>query len=116
MTLNWKKIAFLLVIIGLVSVQAFAQTTTDHQIVGKWEYLSGTWIYFFGDSDVIEFRPNGTAISYEEWEAGNFSISGQQITVVDDYGDTYVFRFSISRNVLTITDEDGDVCRWERWY
>ncbi|MCL2721207.1 MAG: hypothetical protein FWD47_07700 [Treponema sp.] len=115
MTLNFKKIVFLLLIIGFISVQVFAQANTAHQITGKWEHVSGDWIWFFGDSDVIEFRANGTAISYDEEEAGNWSISGQQLTVIDDYGNTWVFRFSIRNNTLTIIDEDGDEGRWRRY-
>ena len=114
MSLKLKKIVFLLVIIGLISIPVFAQVNSGHQIVGKWEWISGDWIYFFGDSDVIEFRANGTAISYDEEEAGNWTISGQQITVVDDYGDRYNFRFTIRNNLLVITDSDGDIGRWKR--
>jgi len=116
MNLKLSRIGFLLVIIGFVSVQVFAQANAGHQIVGKWEHISGDWIWFFGDSEVIEFRENGTAISYDEFEAGNWSISGQQLIVVDDYGDRYVFRFSIRNNILTITDSDDDVGRWERYF
>ena len=115
MSLNLKKIVFLLVIICLISVQVFAQANSRHQIVGKWEHVSGDWIYFFGDSDVIEFRANGTAISYDEEEAGDWTISGQQLVVVDDEGDRYNFRFSIRSNMLTITDSDGDSGVWGRY-
>jgi len=115
MTLNLRKIGLLLVIICFISVQVFAQNNTRHQIVGKWEHVSGDWIWFFGDSDIIEFRANGTAINYDEEEAGDWTISAQQLVVVDDDGDRYVFSFSIRNNILTITDSDGDVGRWERY-
>ncbi|MCL2441032.1 MAG: lipocalin family protein [Treponema sp.] len=115
MTLNLKKIIFLFVIAGFLSFQVSAQSNTEHQIVGKWEHISGDWIWFFGDSEIIEFRSNGTAISYDEFEAGNWSISGQQLTVVDDDGNRFVYRFSINNNILTITDSDDDVGRWERF-
>ncbi|MCL2802135.1 MAG: lipocalin family protein [Treponema sp.] len=115
MTLSFKKISFLLIIVCFISVQVFAQNNSRHQIVGKWEHISGDWIWFFGDSEIIELRANGTAISFDEYEAGNWTISGQQLTVVDDYGERHVFRFTISGNTLTITDEDGDVGRWRKW-
>jgi len=111
-----KKIVLILVILFSISISAgnlYAQASS-HQIVGRWEYQSGFWLYFFGDSEIIEFRANGTAISYDEYLAGTWSISGQQLTIVYDYGRIEEFMFSIRNNLLTITDSDGDVGIWQR--
>jgi hypothetical protein len=107
------KMFMVIVFICVISVHVDAQISSN-QIVGRWEYQSGDWIWFFGHSEVIEFRANGTAISYEEYEAGNWSISGQQLIIVYDDDEREYFRFSIRNNILTITDSDGDVGRWRR--
>jgi len=83
-------------------------------LIGKWEWQSGNWIYFFCDSEIIEFKTDGTVIVHDEEEIGNWTVFGDDRLRVDSdgYGDN--FTFSINNNILTIVDEDGVAGRWRK--
>ena len=83
----------------------------NNPLIGQWEYVSGDWIYFFGESN-INFRSNGTVAGEEG--SGNWRALGDDIIRVNYDGDTESFYFSIRNNILTITDSDGDSGRWRR--
>ena len=109
-----KKIAFTLVIMALVfPVSLFAQSNT---LIGKWEFWDGDMVYFFWESDSIEFKSDDTVHNYEDEESGKYTaIGGERLRVWSDDGDTYDFRYNIKENnMLTITDEDDDTAIFRR--
>jgi len=84
-------------------------------LIGKWEHQSGDWIYFFGESNIVEFKADGKVISHDEENTGDWTISGsEQLRVDPDSGRSRNFTYSINANILTIIDEDGDIGRWQK--
>lgn len=83
----------------------------DDPLIGQWENISGDWIYYFGDSEII-FRANGTVIGEEG--TGTWTVFSGSRLRVDYYGDVEYFTFSVRNNILNITDDDGDSGRWRK--
>lgn len=107
------------ILLGILAVHlVFGMTLYGNEkeaLTGRWTYISGEWIWFFGNSWIIEFKSNGTAISYGEFETGNWSvIDNRQLRVAASYGEIYYFTFEIIGNILIIIDEDEDVGVWRR--
>jgi hypothetical protein len=90
----------------------YAQSNT---LVGKWEFWSGDDIYFFWQSDNIEFRSDGMVYNYDDDESGKYTaIGGERLRVWSD-DVTYDFVYNIKENnMLTITDEDDDTAIFRR--
>jgi len=106
--------AAVVVVAAIVVVLWLFVFSSGSDLVGEWEYSSGTWVYFFGYSDYIEFFSDGRVIEYDYGEAGRWSTSGSQLTIVGDYSGTEVFTYNISGNTLNITDRDGDTIVYRR--
>ena len=109
-----KKIIVVLVIVALTfPLSVYAQSNT---LVGKWEFWSGDMVYFFWESENIEFKSDGTVHNYEDDESGKYTaIGGERLRVTSDDGDTYDFQYNIKENdMLTITDEDRDTAIFRR--
>jgi len=90
-----------------------------HEIVGSWERVSGSWIWFFGLSDNILFLDfgDGNTEVYEsegeEWGIWYIDVTGYLI-IEADYTGEYAFTYNILNGVLTLTDEDGDESTYVR--
>jgi len=90
-----------------------------HEIVGSWEFVSGSWIWYFGLSDYILFLDFGDGNTEvfesegEEWGIWYIDTAGYLI-IEADYTGEYVFSYNILNNVLTLTDEDGDESTYVR--
>jgi len=103
-----KKVIASILIAALVVILAGACSSTD-PLVGNWGFSSGDGTYFFWESDLVEFKADGTTFSSEDGDSGKWSTSGNnQLRVEADYGRVYEFTYQISGDRLTITDEDGD--------
>jgi len=87
----------------------------EDQIVGRWELVSGDWIYFFRDTDVIDFYDDGTVIARYLDTLGEWAISeSNELVVTDRHGDDDFFAVMIDGNRLTITDGDNDSAVYAR--
>jgi len=90
-----------------------------HELVGSWELVSGSWIWYFGLSDNILFLDYGDGNTEvyesegEEWGIWYIDATGYLI-IIADYTGEYVFSFNILNGVLTLTDEDGDESTYVR--
>jgi len=82
--------------------------SASNPLVGRWEYASGSYVYFFGTADVIEFKADGTVVENDYGEEGKWTASDGNLTVVSDWGGTYNFTFTVQGNTLTIVDSDRD--------
>jgi len=101
-----KKMLVVFVVIACLFASA---CSPKHELVGKWEYEAGSWIYFFGDSGIIEFSANGNVKAVDEDETGKWTSAEQgRLKVVDSDDYDFEYRYVIVNNKLTITDEDGD--------
>ena len=109
-----------LFVLGMVAfLLAFSMFMTGcgnrDPLVGRWEHQSGDWIYFFGESSIIEFKADGTVISHDEDESGNWTaFGGERLRIDPDSGRSLNFTYSINNNILTIIDSDGDIGRWRK--
>ena len=104
-----KKLLLLVIIVLVFGSIAGACSKSNNKLIGKWEYLSGEYIFFFGEAQYIEFFSDNTVYEYEYRTGGVWSvIDGTRLRVREDNGDTYIFTFTIAGNKLTITDEDSD--------
>jgi len=93
-----------LITLGLVLISCGG----SNPLVGNWTHQEGTWIYFFGRSN-IEFRSNNNVIG--ESGTGTWSASDNILTVTYG-GSRQQFFYAIESNVLMIIDEDGDTGIW----
>ena len=90
-----------------------------HELVGSWELVSGSWIWYFGLSDNILFLDYGDGNTEvyesegEEWGIWYIDAAGYLVIIADYTGD-YFFTFNILNGVLTLTDEDGDESTYVR--
>jgi hypothetical protein len=94
----------IIIFIGLL----VSACSPSHPIVGRWEYQSGDYVYFFGTSEIIEFKSDGTVIERDHEEEGKWTAVDGTLTVVSDWGGTDVFSYTIAGNTLTIIDRDFD--------
>jgi hypothetical protein len=109
-----RKIMRVLVIIAFVfPLSVYAQSNT---LIGKWEFWSGDAVYFFWESDNIEFKSDETVHNYDDEESGKYTaIGGERLRIWSDDGDTYDFIYDIKENnMLTVTDEDHDTAIFKR--
>jgi len=85
----------------------------DEELIGGWEFSGGDATYFFWTSEFVFFTEDGFVMADEEF--GVWSVSGNQLTVIDDFGDgrTYIFTYEIVGDILSITDSDNDTGRFE---
>jgi len=104
-----KKKVFASILIVALVVMLVGACSSDDPLVGRWEFSSGDGIYFFWESELVEFETDGTVFSSEDGDSGKWSASGNnKLTVEADYGRDYEFTYQLSGDRLTITDEDGD--------
>ena len=111
-----KNKLFVLGMLALLLIFSMFMTgcPSKDPLVGKWEHQSGDWIYFFGNSGIIEFKPDGTVISHDENEIGNWTTFSEDRLRVDYDGERDNFEYLINNNLLTIVDSDGDVGFWKK--
>ena len=125
--------------LGLIAtvLAAFAFTSCskdddDDSIVGKWEYTSTkiegneyskTYDREEGESEIFEFKSDGTCVNTTEYDGdidvvtGKYTTSGNTLSIIDDEdGDEYKIKFSVSGNTLTLYEEgyydlkEGEFC------
>jgi hypothetical protein len=87
--------------------------STGNSLTGGWEYVSGSYIWFFGSDGAIDFYADGRVTS-EYTGNGRYTITGNRIRVTWSSNSVEDFTFGISGNTLTITDSDGDRGTWRR--
>ena len=105
-----NRVALLCMVAVLITLGLVLSSCGGNPLVGNWTHQSGSWIYFFGRSN-IEFRSNNNVIG--ESGTGTWSTSGDTLTV--NYGgNRYVFTYAIEDNVLVIADEDFDIGMWTK--
>ena len=103
-----KQVLVSILLAVLIALFAIA-CSSDDPMVGIWEFSSGDGIYFFWESELVEFSKDGTVFSSEDGDSGKWSTSGNnQLTVEADNGRVYEYTYQLSGDRLTITDEDGD--------
>ena len=86
-------------------------------LVGRWQFTSGDFIYYFNSDADIEFFADGSVIEYSDYRfPGEWIPSGDNEFIVHIGFDLLprVFLYSISGDRLTISDEDGDQAVYTR--
>ena len=110
-----KKIIGVFVIISIIlPITAYAQ---NNALIGRWEFWDGDLVYFFWESENIEFKTDGTVHNYDDEESGRYTlIDGERLRVrSDDDGYRYDFQYEINENnMLTIIDSDKDIAIFRR--
>jgi hypothetical protein len=94
-----------------IKTEVNADTTP---LYGKWEFSSGVPVYYFSDSELIEFFVDGTIMEYSYGEGGNWMVRDDRIIIRGDFGGIHVLTFEISGDRLTMTDRDGDIIVYTR--
>jgi len=95
-------------------------STDAADLYGTWEYDSGSFVYFFGQSKTIMFFENAAGADgvYEadhgEWGSWHIRSSDSKLVVDGELSGVNEFTFNIRRDRLTITDEDGDTIHYNR--
>jgi len=80
----------------------------ENWLIGRWEKLSGDWLFFFWDAEAIDFYDDGTVVERDLETTGTWSVSGDTLSVLDMYGDLNEFSLVLDGDQLTLTDDDGD--------
>ena len=88
-------------------------------LAGRWEFVSGALVWFFGTSEYIEFEVHGdgtgTVFESEEEESGKWHVDEDGKVIVEaEWSGTYTFEFVLTEDTLTIIDEDGDTSKYKR--
>ena len=98
--------------------QTSASENMDPQLIGRWEFDSGMWIWFFGTSNVIEFFADGKVTQMDTDNPGDWETVG--VGRLDIYAlntpnrSMYSFNYILEGDLLTIYDSDGDSATWVR--
>jgi hypothetical protein len=83
-------------------------------LVGRWQWQSGNYLYYFEFHGDIEFFSDGRVVEYSSDEKGRYTVNGNRLTVIGEWVGRHEFTFDISGDRLTITDSDGDRGVWIR--
>lgn len=89
----------------------------DFELLGRWEFVSGVFVWYFASHGDIEFFEDGRVMEYAFGEPGVFELLGDgQISIVGEWDpDTaFVLSYTISGDTLTITDHDDNSATWRR--
>ena len=88
----------------------------DENLIGRWAFESGDYIWFFGTDSEIEFFEDGTIRNHTRNRTAEIiSTSMFEFTIRDDAGRTFeFFFFYLGDNTLAIEDEDFDLAFFER--
>ena len=92
---------------------------SGEQLIGKWEFDTGVWIWYFGVSDNIEFvdHGDGTLVVYasepSEWNTWFLNNDGYLI-IETELGLVYEFQWVIQENNLLLIDSDNDIVQYTR--
>ncbi|MCL2577613.1 MAG: hypothetical protein FWE27_06140 [Defluviitaleaceae bacterium] len=87
----------------------------DSSLIGRWEYVSGRYIYYFTNDGDIEFFADGRVIEYAFNESGRYTVfENNRMSVDGEQSGTYEFSYLIEGDMITITDQDGDSGTWRR--
>ena len=109
-------VALLMVIPSITSCKDDDKDEPGGSIVGTWKYTEdggyeiitfnsdGTYKVFQGD-----YGAPGDSDDYYDEEYGNYSVSGNVFTLIDERGYEDSTPFSIDGNKLIIYDSDGDI-------
>ena len=110
-----KLILLGMLVVLLVFGMVLTGCSRGHPLVGRWQHESGNWIYFFGNSGLIEFGADGAVVSQDEQGKGKWTADGNdRITVSETGGKNYKFTFTINKNILTLIDSDQDKSTYTR--
>jgi len=96
-----------------------APQLSDERLLGEWWLKGGVELYFFGESNFIEFTEhgNGTFGVYEAeyGERGLWHIdSNGNLIIEGEWTGHHRFTYTISGDDLTLTDIDGDSAHYTR--
>jgi len=84
-------------------------------VIGTWMFVSGSFVYFFGQSPSIHFLPDKTVIVHEQGDqylriarSGIWGFTPEGQLFVEFDWNTYLFTFSSDGEELIIIDSEGD--------
>ncbi|MCL1878631.1 MAG: hypothetical protein FWF80_07220 [Defluviitaleaceae bacterium] len=86
----------------------------DIDLLGRWEFVSGTFVFYFASHSDIEFFDDGSVLEHAFGEAGTFEVLPNGQLRVEGEWDTFYFDFDISGGTLLITDRNGAAATWRR--
>ena len=85
----------------------------DSQLIGTWNFDTGTWIWFFGTSSIVEFIEDGSVTQVDTYDTGQWEVTGVgKMAVNDSQGGTFAFEYELNGDSLVIIDSDGDRATW----
>ena len=114
-----KKALLLIVFAAFFLFLLSACSKIDSPLVGNWEYVTGTDIYYFamnGLNGDIEFKENGRTMEHANDQAGKFELDGDRRFTVRGNNErvTYHYTYTLHGNTLTLTDHEDDSATWRR--
>ena len=103
-----KKLSKLLLVLLILSLFLTA-CSSKNALVGRWELVRGDGTYYFFAADRVEFFSDGSVREYDYNELGQWKVESKDVLrVVCEDGTIRYFDYSINGSTLTIVDEDGD--------
>jgi len=83
-------------------------------IIGEWDLISGTSIYFFKSSSFVVINDDGSIYENYSNTIGEWEIADGLLKIVTTIGNQYIFEYALIDDILTLTDEDGDIRTYTR--
>jgi len=90
-------------------------TVSNDLVIGTWMFVSGSFVYFFGQSPSIQFLPDKTVNVHEQGDqylriarSGIWGFTPEGQLFVEFDWNTYLFTFSSDGEELIIIDSEGD--------
>ncbi|MCL2357975.1 MAG: hypothetical protein FWC70_12625 [Defluviitaleaceae bacterium] len=93
------------------------RATVDIELLGRWNFASGTFVFYFASHGDIEFFGDGNVKEYAFGEPGVFQIiDNGRMSVTGEWNPDaeFLFDYMISDDMLSITDRNGATGVWRR--
>jgi len=97
-----------------------AGVSSDNELIARWERLDGDYLWFFGDSDYVEFieLSDGTLnifLTDDDGRGSGYIIDATgKLFVTASWGSEYEFDYVIDDELLIIIDSDFDTAYYNR--
>jgi len=102
---------------------AIGTVGNSNPLVGRWQYVSGSFIRYFANDGDLEFFADGVVMEYAWGEPGHYIILPDgYLRVIGEWSldrlgynsNDNIFTYTLSADRLTINDSDGHTGTWRR--
>ncbi|MCL1787320.1 MAG: hypothetical protein FWG38_04980, partial [Defluviitaleaceae bacterium] len=105
------------------SRDAIGVVGATNPFVGRWQHVSGPFVYYFANDGDLQFFADGTVLEHAYGEPGRYIVLPDgHLRVIGEWdvdrlsydSNDNIFTYRISGDRLTITDSDGHTGTWKK--